>query len=396
MAKKTIRDIDVKGKRVFIRVDFNVPTTDEGQITDDRRIRSALPTIQHVLAAGGSAILASHMGRPVGDPAQDAPYKLDEVASRLRKLLPGVTVKKSDEVVGSTASTLAQSLQPGEILVLENLRFHKGEKKGDASFAKQLASLADVYVNDAFGTCHREDASMYALPQQFPAGTRVVGFLVEKELDILEQLLSHPKKPMIAIMGGAKVSDKINVIEALLPKIDRLLVGGAMTYTFRVARGESVGNSRVEKDKIDLAQDLLAKAGTKLQLPIDHVVADKLDPPQQIKVVDADIPDGWIGLDIGPKTIALFGDEIKNAATVVWNGPMGKFEDEPFRAGTQGVAEAMADSQAITVVGGGESAEAVQLFGLDKKITHVSTGGGAFLEYIEGKKFAALSAIDDK
>lgn len=396
MAKKTIRDIDVKGKRVFIRVDFNVPTTDDGQITDDRRIRSALPTIQHVLAAGGSAILASHMGRPVGDPAQDAPYKLDEVANRLRKLLPGVTVKKSDEVVGSAASAHAQSLQPGEILVLENLRFHKGEKKGDASFAKQLATLADVYVNDAFGTCHREDASMYALPQQFPAGTRVVGFLVQKELDILEQLLSTPKKPMIAIMGGAKVSDKINVIEALLPKIDRLLIGGAMTYTFRVARGESVGNSRVEKDKIDLAKDLLAKAGAKLQLPIDHIVADKLEPPQQIKVVDADIPDGWIGLDIGPKTIALYGNEIKNAATVVWNGPMGKFEDDPFRAGTKGVAEAMAASNAITVVGGGESAEAVQLFGLDSKITHVSTGGGAFLEYIEGKKFAALSAIDDK
>jgi phosphoglycerate kinase len=336
------------------------------------------------------------MGRPVGDPAQDTPYKLDEVAGKLRALLPGVTVKKADEVVGESAASLAKGLQPGEILVLENLRFHKGEKKGDAGFAKQLASMADLYVNDAFGTCHREDASMYALPQQFPAGTRVVGFLVEKELQILENLLSNPKKPMIAIMGGAKVSDKINVIEALLPKIDLLLIGGAMTYTFRVARGESVGNSRVEKDKIDLAKELLSKAGSKLKLPVDHVVADKLEPPQQIKVVDAEIPDGWIGLDIGPKTIAMYGNQIQQSATVVWNGPMGKFEDDPFRAGTKGVADAMAASSAVTVVGGGESAEAVQLFGLDSQITHVSTGGGAFLEYIEGKKFAALSAIDDQ
>jgi phosphoglycerate kinase len=396
MAKKTVRDLDLKGKRVFIRVDFNVPTTDDGDITDDRRIRAALPTVSYVLNAGGSAILASHMGRPVGDPAQDAPYKLDRVAQRLRQLLPGVTVQKCDQVVGTDATAMAKALLPGQILVLENLRFHKGEKKGDAGLAKELASLADIYVNDAFGTCHREDASMYALPQQFPVGTRVVGFLVEKELDILENLLSHPKKPMIAIMGGAKVSDKINVIEALLPKIDRLLVGGAMTYTFRVARGESVGNSRVEKDKIDLAKDLLAKAGAKLELPIDHLIADKLDAPQQIKVVEKDIPDGWLGLDIGPKTIAHYAQQIESAATVVWNGPMGKFEDEPFRAGTKGVAEAMAKSHAITVVGGGESAEAVQLFELDKQITHVSTGGGAFLEYIEGKSFAALSAIDDK
>jgi phosphoglycerate kinase len=396
MAKRTVRDVDVKGKRVFIRVDFNVPTTDDGKITDDRRIRSALPTIRYVLDGGGSAILASHMGRPVGDPAQDQPYKLDEIAGRLGQLLPGVTVLKSDEVVGPKSSAMAANLQPGQILVLENLRFHKGEKKGDAGFAKQLASLADIYVNDAFGTCHREDASMYALPMAFPTGTRVVGFLVEKELDILETLLSQPKKPMVAIMGGAKVSDKINVIEALLPKIDRLLVGGAMTYTFRMAKGESVGNSRVEKDKIDLAKDLIAKAGAKLELPIDHVVADKLDPPQQIKIVDQDIPDGWLALDIGPRTIAHYASIVQDAATVIWNGPMGKFEDEPFRAGTKGVAEALAKCKGITVVGGGESAEAVQLFKLDEQISHVSTGGGAFLEYIEGKKFAALSAIDDR
>ena len=396
MAKKTVRDIDVAGKKVFIRVDFNVPTDDDGTITDDRRIRSALPTIKLVLEKGGSAILASHMGRPVGDPAKDAPYKLDGVADQLRKLLPGVTVLKSDEVVGPQSEKLAAELKPGQILVLENLRFHKGEKKGDVNFAKQIAALADVYVNDAFGTCHREDASMLAVPQQFPVGTRVVGLLVEKELEILDQLLGSPKKPMIAIMGGAKVSDKINVIEALLPKIDQLLIGGAMTYTFRKALGESVGNSLVENDKLDLARELLTKAGKKLELPVDHVVSDKFAAPQEVKIVDADIPDGWLGLDIGPKTIAKYGAYIAKAGTVIWNGPMGKFEDEPFQAGTRGVAEAMAASSAITVVGGGESAEAVQRFGLDSKITHVSTGGGAFLEYIEGKSFTALGAIDDK
>jgi phosphoglycerate kinase len=395
MPKRTVRDVNVAGKRVFIRVDFNVPTDDDGTITDDRRIRSALPTIQLVLDGGGSAILASHMGRPVGDLAKDVPYKLDRVADRLRQLLPGVPITKCDEVVGPQALEMARDLPVGGILILENLRFHKGEKKGDIGFAKELAALADIYVNDAFGTCHREDASMFALPQQFPKGSRVVGLLVEKELHILDQLLSQPSRPMIALMGGAKVSDKIGVIEALLPKIDRLLIGGAMTYTFRKSLGQSVGNSRVESDKIDLAKELLQKAGAKLELPVDHVVADRLEPPQQITTTGDDIPDGWLALDIGPKTIARYSQAIASAGTVIWNGPMGKFEDEPFQTGTRGIAEAMAASDAVTVVGGGESADAVQQFGFDAKITHVSTGGGAFLEYIEGKPFAALTAIDD-
>jgi phosphoglycerate kinase len=259
-----------------------------------------------------------------------------------------------------------------------------------------LAALADVYVNDAFGTCHREDASMLAVPECFPAGARVVGLLVEKELKILDDLLGEPQHPFVAIMGGAKVSDKIGVIESLLGKVDRLLIGGAMTFTFRKAMGQSVGKSLVEEDKLDLAKRLIEKAGTKLELPVDHVVADQLDAPWKINVVKADIPDGWLGLDIGPETIARYAAAIASAKTVIWNGPMGKSEDEPFEAGTRGVAEALAKSDAVTVVGGGESAEAIERFSLDEKVTHVSTGGGAFLEYIEGKPFAALAVISEK
>lgn len=396
MPKKTVRDIDWKGKRAFVRVDFNVPTDDDGTILDDRRIRSALPTIRVILENGGSAILASHMGRPVGDPSKDAAYKLDGVANRLRELLAGTEVFKCDEVVGSTASRMASELQPAQILLLENLRFHKGEKKGDRAFASQLAALADIYVNDAFGTCHREDASMLAVAECFPAGSRVVGLLVEKELKILDELLGEPRRPFVAIMGGAKVSDKIGVIESLLDKVDRLLIGGAMTYTFRKAMGQTVGRSLVEADKLDLAKQLMEQAGSKLELPVDHVIADQLDAPWKIEVVKTDIPDGWLGLDIGPETIACYSAAIASAKTVIWNGPMGKSEDEPFEAGTRGVAEALAKSDGVTVVGGGESAEAIERFGLDEKVTHVSTGGGAFLEYIEGKPFAALAVLDEK
>lgn len=395
MAKKSIRDLDVAGRRVFVRVDFNVPVSGDGSIADDRRIRAAVPTIELVLQKGGAAVLASHMGRPKGEPAKDAPYRLDAVAQRLRELLPDVRVLKCDEVVGPAASRMAANLKPGEILVLENLRFHPGEKQGDFEFAGKLAELADVYVNDAFGTCHREDASMAALPRRFPKGARVVGLLVERELQVLGQLLESPKRPFAAVMGGAKVSDKIGVIKALLSKVDRLLIGGAMTYTFRKAMGQSVGDSLVENDKLDLARRLFEEAGAKIEMPIDHVVADSLSPPQCTQVVELEIPDGWIGMDVGPRTVDAYAKVIESAGTVVWNGPMGKFEDEPFRAGTLGVASALANSQAVTIVGGGESAEAIHQFGLDSKVTHVSTGGGAFLEYIEGRPFPSLAEIDD-
>lgn len=395
MGKRSLTDLDVAGKKVLIRVDFNVPQQSDGSISNDRRIRSALPTIQNVLQRGGSAILMSHLGRPKGDPAKDAKYKMDPVAKQLGVLLEGVSVCKCDEVVGSQAEAMAAALKPGQVLVLENLRFHPGEKDGDVEFAKQLAKLADCYVNDAFGTCHREDASMYAVPQQFPMEARAVGLLVEKELAILNQLLNNPQKPMIAIMGGAKVSDKINFIEAILKRVDKLLIGGAMTYTFRAALGQSVGSSLVERDKLDLATKLLELAGDRIQLPIDHLVAEKPDASAATQVVDAEIPDGWCGVDIGPKTIELYAKQIDASQTVLWNGPMGKFEDEPFQNGTRSIANAMAVAQAVTVVGGGESAEAVEQFGLAPRMTHVSTGGGAFLEYVEGKPFAALSVIGD-
>lgn len=396
MAKKTLRDIDIAGKKVLIRVDFNVPLDDEGNVSDDRRIQAALPTIRYALEKNAAVIVMSHLGRPTGDPQADRPFTMDKVVARLGELLSGVTVSKCDEVVGPKATEMAAILQPGQVLVLENLRFHKGEKKGDEAFAEQLRQLADVYVNDAFGTCHRTDASMYAVPGKFPPGTRVVGFLVEKELEVLDKLLKSPEKPMIGVMGGAKVSDNIAFIESLLEKVDKLLIGGAMTYTFRKALGQSVGNSRVENDKLDLARKLLDQAGDKLVLPVDHLVASAPEASAQTQVVDAEIPDGWCGVDIGPKTIQKYSEEISKAATVVWNGPMGKFEDEPFRQGTIGIAEAMARSSAVTVVGGGESAEAVQKFGYGDQMTHVSTGGGAFLEYVEGKPFQALTVVDDK
>lgn len=396
MAKRTIGAVAVAGKRVLIRVDFNVPVDKSGAVADDRRIRGALPTIQHALQGGAAVILMSHLGQPKGDASTNPNLKMDRVAARLAELLPGVKVSKSDGVVGPQVEAQAKALKAGEVLVLENLRFHPGEKAGDESFAKQLRALADIYVNDAFGTCHRQDASMYAAPAQFPSGTRVVGFLVEKELTILDELLSAPKKPMIGIMGGAKVSDKIGFIEALLKRVDCLLIGGAMTYTFRKAKGQSIGTSKVEADKLDLASRILQQAEDRIVLPCDHLVAERPEASAATKIVTDEIPDGWCAVDIGPQTIRLYQNAIKTAGTVVWNGPMGKFEDEPFRQGTLAIAQAMADCKAVTVVGGGESAEAVEKFGLAPKMTHVSTGGGAFLEYVEGKPFASLSVIDEK
>jgi phosphoglycerate kinase len=396
MAKKTIKDLtDLSGQRLLIRVDFNVPLESDGEIANDRRIRAAIPTIKYALDRGASAVVMSHLGRPKGDPAKDAPFKMDRVAARLKELL-GSPVHKVDQVVGDKATAAAAALKPGEVLVLENLRFHPGEQAGDPAFAQQLASLGSVYVNDAFGTCHRKDASMVAVPAAMKGKPRVVGLLVSKELDILNQLLNNPKKPMIGVLGGAKVSDKIGFIKAMLQRVDRLLIGGAMSYTFMAALGKPTGNSRVEKDKLDTAKQLLELGKGKITLPVDFVVADKPGATAKTRTVEGDIPAGLEGLDIGPKTRSQYADEIAEAATVVWNGPVGKFEDEPFCHGTKAVANAMADSKAVTVVGGGETAEAVEEFGLDSRMTHVSTGGGAFLEYIAGTPFPALAEIDDK
>ena len=396
MPKQTIRDLDLKGRKVLVRVDFNVPQAKDGTISDDRRIKAALPTLTHALDAGASLILVSHLGRPTGDPATDTPFQLDKVANRLGELL-GRTVQKVGDTVGPEAEAAASKLQPGEVLVLENVRFHKGEKTGDPEFAKQLAALADVYVNDAFGTCHRDEASMVAVPKQFLAQDRGIGFLVEKELRILDTLLKHPKPPMVAIMGGAKVSDKIGVIENLLPRIDKLLIGGAMTYTFLKAQGHTIGKSRVEADKLDEARKLLELAGPKLVLPVDHLMTESLDPTSRTWLVEgSDLPDDGIGIDIGPATVKMYNEILASAGTVVWNGPMGKFEDEPFRKGTLGVAEGLAASPGTTVVGGGETAEAVERFGFADNVTHVSTGGGAFLELLEGKSFNSLGAIADR
>ncbi len=396
MPKQTVRDLDVRGKKVLVRVDFNVPQTESGDVADDRRIRAALPTLNDVLNRGGSLILVSHLGRPSGDPAADAPFRLNAVAARLGELI-GRAVKKTDDTVGPQAQAACADLAPGEIVVLENVRFNKGEKKGDPAFAKQMAALADAYVNDAFGTCHRDEASMVAVPEQFPADRRAIGFLVEKELQILDTLLSHPKSPYLAVMGGAKVSDKILVIESLLKKVDKLLIGGAMTYTFLKAQGHSVGQSKVEADKLDVARHVSQLAGSKLVLPVDHLVASKPEAGAETKVVEGPtIPDGWFGMDIGPKTIELYSSIIKDAGTVVWNGPMGKFEVAAFAPGTRAIAQALADSHGVTAVGGGESAEAVEKFGLADKVSHVSTGGGAFLESLEGKSFNSLKVIPDR
>jgi phosphoglycerate kinase len=396
MPKQTLRDINVAGKKVLVRVDFNVPQTPDGGVADDRRIKSALPTLTTIIESGGSLILVSHLGRPTGDPGADAPFRLDAVAARLQELV-GLPVQKVDDTVGPAAQEACAQLAPGGIVVLENVRFNKGEKKGDPEFARKLAALADCYVNDAFGTCHRDEASMVAVPEQFSPDCRAIGFLVEKELRILETLLGDPQHPYVAVMGGAKVSDKITVIESLIKKVDRLLIGGAMTYTFMKAQGKPVGKSKFEADKLDMASEVLRMAGHKLVLPMDHLVATKPEAGAETRIVGGDeVPDGWFGMDIGPATVAEYAAIIKNAGTVVWNGPMGKFEVEAFAQGTIGIAEALAASPAVTAVGGGESAEAIEKFGLADRVSHVSTGGGAFLESLEGKSFNSLKVIPDK
>lgn len=402
MAKKTLADLpDLAGKRILVRVDFNVPQDAAGNITNDRRIRGALPTLKALLDRGASLIVMSHLGRPTGDAVKDKPFQMDKVAARLGELL-GVKVHKVDEVVGPKATAAAQALKPGEVLVLENVRFHPGEQAKDkalkAALASEIAALGDAYVCDAFGTCHRADASMAAVPAAMKGKPRVVGLLVQKELDILDKLLSSPHRPLVGILGGGKVSDKILFIKTLLQKTDKVLIGGAMSYTLMKAAGRAIGKSRCEEDRLAEAREILALGGAKMQLPVDHLVVEALDKPETARVVEGDIPDGLIGIDIGPKTIALYVAEIKKAGTVLWNGPLGKFEDEPYSKGTRTIGETMANAggATITVVGGGETAEAAEEYGLAEKMTHVSTGGGAFLEYVQGAAFPALVEIEEK
>ena len=393
MAKQTIDNTDVAGKTVLMRVDFNVPLDDAGKITDDRRIEMALPSIKSVIDRGGRLILMSHLGRPKGK--ADPKLSLQPAAVQLGKLL-GKEVHFAADTVGPDASAKVKSLTDGDVLVLENLRFDAREKDGDDEFASQLAAFADVYCNNAFGTCHRQDASMYGVPQAMGGKPKVVGSLVEKEINYLGKVISNPDRPLVAILGGAKVSDKINVIENLLGICDHVLIGGAMAYTFSLAQGGSVGGSLVEKDKVDLAKSLLEKGGDKIVLPVDTHCGDAFSGDCNKKVVaSGEIPDGFEGLDIGPETSKKFAEIIKSAKTVVWNGPMGVFEMSPFDEGTKAVAQAIADGDSTSIIGGGDSAAAVAQLGFEDDVTHVSTGGGASLAMLEGQEFAAVNVLDD-
>ena len=391
--KKTVRDIDPRGKRVLVRCDFNVPL-DGAAITDEKRIVEALPTIRYLKEAGARVILCSHLGRPKGK--ADPKYSLAPVAARLGELL-GCPVPLAADVTGESARSLADSLRDGEVMLLENVRFDPREEKNDPAFARELASLAELYVNDAFGTAHRAHASTAGVADYLPA---VCGFLIEKELSFLGGALEEPARPFAAILGGAKVSDKIGVIRSLLAKVDSLLIGGGMAYTFIKAQGGQIGGSLCEEDKLDLARELLAEAeekGVRLLLPVDTVIADAFREDAATRVVPAgQIPDGWQGLDIGPETRALFAAEVKQAATVVWNGPMGVFEMKPFAAGTEAVAKAMAESGALTIIGGGDSAAAAAQMGVADRIRHISTGGGASLEFLEGKVLPGIACLEDK
>ncbi len=394
MAKVTINDIEVASQSILMRVDFNVPLNDNLEITDDRRIEMALPSIKSVVDRGGRLILISHLGRPKGVPS--AELSLAPVAKRLSEILEN-KVSFANDTVGPDAAEKVQSLQDGEIVVLENLRFDAREKSGDESFSAQLADFADVYCNNAFGTCHREDASMYGVPLAMGGKPKVVGTLVEKEIKYLNDVISSPERPFVAILGGAKVSDKIKVIENLIGVCDHILIGGAMAYTFALAQGGKVGDSLVEPDKIELAKELITQAGAKLVLPVDTHCGDDFNPQCNKQVVAAgEIADGFEGLDIGPDSAKQFADIIKSAKTVVWNGPMGVFEMPPFDEGTKVVAQAIADSEAISIIGGGDSAAAVSQLGFEDSVTHVSTGGGASLAMLEGKTFTAVEILDDK
>ena len=412
MAKKTVADINVRGKKVLMRCDFNVPLDEDCNITSDDRIVGALPTIKNVLDRGGSLILMSHLGRPVGE--REDKYSLAPVAKRLSELL-GKTVSFADDCVGPQTKAKAKALKPGDCMLLENLRFYKEETikdkaaKEDAqlrqakdNFAKELALMADIYVDDAFGTAHRDNASMYTVPQVMKGKPRVIGFLIEKELKYLGETLSKPERPFVAILGGAKVSDKIGVIENLLDRVDRILIGGAMAYTFFKAEGKEVGKSLCEDDFADKATALVERAKDvekEIVLPVDTVVAKEFKPGAKHKVVRGNIEAEWQGMDIGPETRRLFAEKLAGAKTIVWNGPMGVFEMPPFDEGTKAVALAVADATdkgARSIIGGGDSASAVENLGLRDRISHISTGGGASLEFLEGKKFVCLEILDEK
>jgi len=394
MAKATVRDIDVKGKRVLVRVDFNVPLDAERNITDDTRIRSALPTIEYLLERGARVILASHLGRPKGQRKEE--FSLAPVAKRLEELL-GKPVKKLDDCIGAEVEAEVLAMKDGDVILLENLRFYKEEEANDEAFARALASLADIYVNDAFGTAHRAHASTAGVAE-FVDG--VAGFLMEKEIEVMGKALSQPERPFVAILGGAKVKDKVGVISNLMEKVDSLIIGGGMAYTFMKAKGLEIGDSIVDDASLGLAGELMEKAKTKgirFLLPVDVVIADKFAEDANTKVVDIDeIPPSWQALDIGPKTRDLFAREIADAKTVVWNGPMGVFEMKPFAEGTRRIARALAESEAVTIVGGGDSVAAVSEMGFGDKMTHVSTGGGASLEFLEGKVLPGVAALKDK
>lgn len=388
--KKTVEDIDVKGKKVLVRVDFNVPLKDGG-VGDDTRIRAALPTIEYLLKQGAAVILCSHLGRPKGGP--DPKYSMKPVADYLAGLLKK-PVAFAPDCIGPEAEKAAKALKPGEILLLENTRFHPEEEKNDMGMAKQLASLADVFVNDAFGTAHRAHASTEGVTHFLPA---VAGYLLEKEIKYLGQAVADPKRPFVAIMGGSKISDKIGVIKNLLTKADSILIGGGMANTFFKAQGYPVADSLVEDEALDTAKALLAEGGTKLRLPVDVVLGDKFDAEAASKTMPVGpIPDGWRILDIGPETVKAYGKVIEAAGTVVWNGPMGVFEFPKFAVGTFGIAKAVAASKAVSIIGGGDSVAAIQESGLSDKITHISTGGGASLEMLEGLELPGVAALLDK
>ena len=394
MNKKTVKDIDLKGKKVFVRCDFNVPMDENKNITDNTRIVAALPTIKYLLEQNCKIILASHLGRPKGEVKPE--FSLSPVAKELSKLLNKEVIMAKD-VIGEDATNKAENLKEGEIMLLENVRFHREETDNDPEFAKKLASMAEVYVNDAFGAAHRAHASTAGIAQYLPA---VSGFLIEKELTVLGNAINNPERPFMAILGGAKVSDKIGVIDSLLDKVDTLMIGGGMAYTFFKAQGYSVGNSLCEEEKTGLALEAMEKAkqkGVKLLLPVDTKVGKEFKPDTESKTVAwTDIPDGWEGFDIGEKTIEMFKNELKNAKTVIWNGPLGLFEFDQFAIGTNEIAKTLAELDATTIIGGGDSGAAVAKAGLADKMTHICTGGGASLEFLEGKKLPGIECLLDK
>ncbi len=392
--KKTIRDIDVSGKKVLVRCDFNVPQDENGNITDTRRIVGALPTIKYLLESNAKVILCSHLGRPKGEVKKE--FSLEPVRKELEKEL-GKEVKLANDIIGESAKTLTQDMKDGEVVLLENVRFDKREEANDREFSKELASLAEIYVNDAFGTAHRAHSSTAGVAEFLPA---VSGFLIEKEIKFLGEALNNPERPFVSIIGGKKVSDKISVINNLLEKVDTLIIGGGMAYTFFKSKGMNIGNSICEEDKLDLAKDIMKKAeekNVKLLLPIDIHVAKEYAPDAESKVVPADkIEEGWEGMDIGPETIKMYKEVLANARTIMWNGPLGVFEFDKFATGTNEIAEFLGNQEAIVIIGGGDSAAAIEKAGYADKMTHISTGGGASLEYLEGRALPGIECLSDK